>query len=101
MPFHERKYANLGLRLIGFVLFGLGALIGSHLFAVPDPTASIRILPYLLALIGMTSTCAGAALAVLGRHLFDQVDLSARWTIHASGQETRKRSARLRERDTQ
>lgn len=101
MAFHERKYANLVLRLTGLVLFGFGALIARHLFGAADPTAKSRALPYLLALIGMASTSAGSALAVLGRHLFDQVDLSSRWTIHAYEREARSRSARLRGRDAQ
>ena len=101
MAFHERTYANLGLRLAGLILFGSGALIWRHLFGVADPTAKSRVLPYLFALIGMASTSAGTALTVLGRHLFDQVDLSPRWTNHAARREARNRSARLRARDAQ
>jgi len=101
MPFHERKYASLGLRLAGLVLLGVGSLIWRHLFAVPDPTAKLRLLPYLLALIGMVSTSVGSALALLGRHLFDQVDLSPRWTVHAAAREARALSARSRTRDAQ
>lgn len=100
MAFHERKkYASLGLRLAGLVLLGLGSLIWRHLFAAPDPTAKLRILPYLLAVIGMVSTSVGASLALFGRHLFDQVDLSPRWTVHAAAREARAQSARLRARD--
>ena len=101
MPFHERKYASLGLRLAGLALFGLGALIWRHLFAAADPTARLRALPYFLALIGMASTSVGTALVMLGRHLFDQVDLSPRWTIHASRLAAGGRSARSRAGDTQ
>ena len=82
MAMHERKFADLALRLAGLLLLALAALIGRHLFAVPDLTARFRASAYLLALVGMVSACAGAALAVLGRHLFDQVELPARWTIH-------------------
>jgi len=101
MSFHERKYANLSLRLAGLVFLGIGGLIWRHLFAAADPTAKFRALPYLLALIGMVVTSSGAALAVFGRHLFDQVELSARWTIHASARAARDRSARLSARDAQ
>ena len=82
MAFHERRYAGLGLRLTGLLLIGLAALVARHLFGAADPTAKVRASAYLLAGIGMVSGCAGAALAVLGRHLFDQVDLPARSTIH-------------------
>jgi len=96
MAFHERKYASLGLRLAGLALLGAGALIWRHLFAASDPTAKLRILPYLMAAIGMVSTSVGAALTLFGRHLFDQVDLSPRWTVHAAAREARAQSARLR-----
>ena len=82
MAMHERKFADLALRLAGLLLLTLAWLIGRHLFAVPDVTASFRPSAYLLALVFTTSACAGAALAALGRHLFDQVELPARWTIH-------------------
>jgi len=101
MPLHERKYASLGLRLAGLVLLGLGALIWRHLFAVSDPAARFKVLPYLLGLIGIASTSTGAALAALGHHLFDQIDLSPRWTVHTAAREARARSARLRAGDAQ
>jgi hypothetical protein len=84
MHWYERKYAGLVLRLIGLLLLMLATLIGRHLFGVADLAAKTRPSAYALALIGMASACSGAALAVLGRHLFDQVELSARWTIHAA-----------------
>ena len=74
--------ADLALRVVGLLLLCLAALIGRRLFAVPDSGAKYDPIAYLLALIGMSSACAGAALTVLGRHLFDQVELPARWTIH-------------------
>ena len=82
MARHERKHVELALRLGGISLLALAALVGRHLFAAADPRGKHEAICYLLALIGMASACAGAALAVLGRHLFDQVDLPSRWTIH-------------------
>jgi hypothetical protein len=96
MALYERKYGDLTLRLTGVLLLSLAVLIGRHLFAVPDVTGKVRLSAYLLALIGMASACAGAALAVLGRHLFDQVELPARWTIHLP---ERQASAELGARD--
>jgi len=82
MAWWKRKSADLGLRLAGLLLLLLAEQIGHHLFAIPDSGAKYAPLAYLLALIGMSSLSAGAALAVLGRHLFDEVELPARWKIH-------------------
>jgi hypothetical protein len=82
MAFHERKYADLALRLAGMLLLGLAVVVGRHLFDAPDVAAKIRPSAYLLGLVFMTSVSSGAALAVLGHHLFDQVELPSRWTIH-------------------
>ena len=95
MAWHERKYAGLALRLAGLALFALAAEIGRHIFVAADPTAKLRVLPYLLALIWIASLSAGTALTVLGRHLFDQVELPARWRIHVPPHD---RSAALRSR---
>jgi hypothetical protein len=82
MAWHDRKYADAVLRLAGLALLCMAILVARHLFAAPDPKGKVTASAYLLALIGMASACTGAALAVLGRHLFDEVELSARWTIH-------------------
>ncbi len=82
MAWHDRKYADAVLRLTGLALLGFAIMVARHLFAAPDPQGKVTATAYLLALIGMVSACAGAAMAVLGRHLFDEVELSARWTIH-------------------
>jgi len=82
MAWHDRKYADASLRVAGLALLCVAVLVARRLFATPDPQGKVTASAYLLALIGMASACAGAALAVLGRHLFDEVELSARWTIH-------------------
>lgn len=82
MAWHERAYVGPALRLAGLVLLALAAGIGHHIFAAADPTAKRYVMSYILALIFIVSLSAGAALAALGRHLFDQVDLPARWRIH-------------------
>jgi len=97
MAFHERKYADLMLRLAGMVLLALAFLIGHHLFDISDIAAKVRPSAYLLGLVFMTSVSSGAALAVLGYHLFDQVELPSRWTIHDP---ERKSSEELGQRDT-
>ncbi|HMI19543.1 MAG TPA: hypothetical protein VK533_08370 [Sphingomonas sp.] len=86
MAWHDRKYADASLRLAGLALLCVAILVARHLFTAPDPQGKVTASAYLLALIGMASACTGAALAVLGRHLFDEVELSARWTIHVPPQ---------------
>jgi len=82
MEWHERKYVGLALRSAGLILIAIAWRLGHHIFAVPDPEAKLRPLSYLLALMWIVSACTGSALAVLGRHLFDPVELPARWRIH-------------------
>ena len=101
MAFHERKYAGLLLRLTGTILLVMAFLVGRHLFGRADLTARTRPSAYLLAFVFITSLSPGAAMAALGRHLFDQVELSARWTIHSPARRARDRSARLRAGDAQ
>lgn len=84
MAWYERKYAGAMLRLAGLVLLAIAMLIGRRLFLAADPAARVRATAYLLALAFMISGCAGAALAALGQHLFDQVELPARWRIHTA-----------------
>lgn len=36
-------------------------------------------LPFVLGTLGFLSACAGAAMLLLGRHLFDEVEVSSRW----------------------
>ena len=82
MEWHRRKYAGALLRAIGLVLLALAAMIGRRLFAAPDLQATVRPLAYLLGLLFFAGASSGAGLLLLGRHLFDQIELSARWTIH-------------------
>jgi len=82
MAWHERKYAGAALRLAGLALLALALDLGRHLFAVADPAAKLRPQAYLLAMLWLISLSAGAALTLVGRHWFDQIELPARWRIH-------------------
>ena len=82
MMWHERKYVGLALRFAGLGLLAIGALVGRRLFAVADPRGKLYAFSYLLALISIISVSAGSALALLGQHLFEQVELPSRWIIH-------------------
>jgi len=82
MEWQNRRWADPALRLAGVLLMGAALLVSRRLFGAPDARARVEPLCYLLASIGMACASAGAALAVLGHHLFDRVELSARWTVH-------------------
>jgi hypothetical protein len=80
MPWYEKNGASLALRLAGVALLGLAwfaaSLLRSRALAGPvegDPVA------FLLA--GATFVCGsgGALLGLLGRHIFDRVEVSRRW----------------------
>jgi len=82
MAWHERKYAGAALRLAGLALLALAFVVGRQLFAVADPAAKLRPQAYLLALLWFVGLSTGAALLLVGRHWFDQIELPARWRVH-------------------
>jgi hypothetical protein len=91
MAWHERKWASALLRLAGLALLCLATFVARRLFGIAHPEARLNPLDYLLALIGFASASTGSALTVMGRHLFDQVALSARWTIYRAPPPPRRR----------
>ena len=76
-------WVDLALRLGGTALLGCTALIGHALFAGGAHAA--RAIDYALATIGFLGASAGSAMVWQGRHLFDEIALSARWTSHGIG----------------
>ncbi|WP_404714081.1 hypothetical protein [Sphingomonas sp. MMS24-J13] len=78
MAMQPTKWANLPLRLVGAVTLVVSAALWSLLFRTP--TRSPDAIAFLLALLAFASLSAGSAMLVLGQHLFDQVELSQRWT---------------------
>lgn len=89
-------WTDLGLRLAGAALLGVAALAANILFGAGARGA--MPIDYLVAAIGFLSASAGCALAWQGRHLFDQIALSSRWTFH---QVARANSSSRRARDDQ
>lgn len=77
MVWHRTKGADPLLRLAGVVTLVISAALWSLLFKAP--TRSADAVAFLLALLAFASLSAGSAMLVLGRHLFDQIELSARW----------------------
>lgn len=88
---HRSRKADLGLRLMGIMLCALAYLSISHLVALhPNPPPrSAGAAGYWLAAIGFLSAGGGGAMTILGHHLFDEIEVSARWrhSDHASGTE--------------
>ena len=89
MGWHDRKYSGALLRATGLLLLTVAFLVARNLFSAPDAHARSEPLCYLLAGVGVASASIGAALFVLGRHLFDEVELSSRWTIYRPGRARR------------
>ena len=75
MAWHRHGWAGAVIRLGGAMLLGIAYLAGARLFAAPSARPDA-----LFALILFTSGCAGSAMLVLGAHLFDQVEVSRRWS---------------------
>lgn len=80
MAWHEHAGMKWLLRLAGVALLALAWIaaraLRQHALAGPvttDPAA------YLLALIAFIGVSAGLALGAMGVHLFDQVEIAARW----------------------
>jgi hypothetical protein len=89
MAWHDGKHSGAILRATGLLLVTVAVRVAHALFHAPDAHARSEPICYLLACIGMASASAGAVLVVLGRHLFDQVELSSRWTIYRPGRARR------------
>lgn len=86
---HEKPGAGWLIRLAGLVLIGISTLASMTLYQhvqmmQPHETSPVEFLLALLALLAFLACSAGSAMAVLGRHLFDRVQVSNRWMHHHS-----------------
>ncbi len=75
------RLTDLGLRASGLALVALAALVLRTLYHRAGPGSPLQpgALEVLLATVGFLSASAGAALIVVGHHIFDQVRISQRW----------------------
>lgn len=75
------RMADVELRAIGLLLCAVAYLAISRLMALQPhlPKQSVDTECFVLAAVGFLSATAGSAMAWLGTHLFDQVEISARW----------------------
>lgn len=76
---HERPLAKILLRLAGAALLGLAWWFGSTLLRRYGGKLQHPPLEYLLALVAFVCASAGSALTLMGHHLFDKIQVTARW----------------------
>jgi hypothetical protein len=76
---HRSRRADLGLRASGAFFCWLACTALAHLVAMHAPPRSPGLIPCGLAAIGFLSASGGSLLLVLGRNIFDEVTLGARW----------------------
>jgi hypothetical protein len=76
---HRSRRADLGLRALGLGLCVVAYLAISRVVAISQPTQAAGGLAFALAAVGFVSTSAGSAMTLLGKHLFDEIEISLRW----------------------
>ena len=74
--------ADIGLRIGGLLLLALGAcaikLLYAQVHALPAHEASL--LEMVIGALGFLGLSVGGVLATLGRHIYDPVQISERWS---------------------
>lgn len=77
---HRSWKADLGVRAVGLVCCALGYAAIAQLFAAPPAALGTPDLFALaLAAGGFLGASIGVAMTIWGKHLFDEVTVSARW----------------------
>lgn len=78
---HRSRSADIGIRVLGLLLLIIAYFAISSLIALqpPVPEQTVRTASFILAAVGFLFASAGSAMTILGNHLFDQVEISARW----------------------
>ncbi|MFV0623393.1 hypothetical protein ACBY01_05175 [Sphingomonas sp. ac-8] len=76
---HRSRRADLGLRASGLLLWGAAYAAFAQLVALRLPPHGEGALGYGLAALGFVAASAGGVLTMLGSHLFDKGQASARW----------------------
>ena len=81
IAWHRSGTTDIGLRTIGILLCVVAYLAISHLIALrpPPPEQATGAESFVLAAVGFLCASVGSAVTCLGNHLFDQVEISARW----------------------
>ena len=81
---HRSRGADIGLRASGLILCGIAYAAIVHLAAMHIASQSGDPIAIGLAAIGFLAASSGSAAIILGRHLFDEIEVSSRWR-HRSG----------------
>lgn len=76
---HRSRRADIVLRATGLLLCWVSYAAVSRLVAMHVPPQKAGALAYGIAAIGFMAASAGSALTLLGHHLFDEIEVSARW----------------------
>lgn len=81
VAWHRSRKADVGLRALGLCLCAVAYLAITRLIALQPalPEHAVDARYFMLATLGFLAASAGSAMACLGNHLFDQVEISARW----------------------
>lgn len=87
---HRTRRADLGLRVVGLCLIGLAYLAIAGLVGLHVPPKSASPLAFGLAAAGFLCGSMGGALTMLGNHLSDEIEISARWAQRAPETRSRK-----------
>ncbi|SOB88259.1 hypothetical protein SAMN06297144_3407 [Sphingomonas guangdongensis] len=75
----SQRRADVALRASGILLAWLGYLAFAELLDLHASTHRVILIDHALAAVSFVSVGSGGALLLLGRHLFDEVAVSARW----------------------
>ena len=76
---HRSRRADLGLRAAGLLFCWLSYAALARLAAMHMAPPAAGIAAFGLAAIGFVGASGGSALLFLGNHLFDEIDVGARW----------------------
>jgi hypothetical protein len=76
---HRSRRADIVLRATGLLLCWVSYTAISRLVTMHVPPHKADILAYGIAAVGFMAASGGSALTLLGHHLFDEIEVSARW----------------------
>lgn len=76
---HRSRRADLGLRALGLGFCAVAYFAIGRLVALSHPQQAGSTIGFALAAVGFVCGSIGSALAMLGKHLFDDVQVSTRW----------------------
>lgn len=82
VAWHRSRRADIVLRASGLLLCWVSYTAISRLITMHVPPQKAGVLAYGIAAVGFMAAGAGSALTLLGHHLFDEIEVSARWRGH-------------------